>query len=260
VRRRPLTPAQRRKLLENATPAEFAPPRDTAVSETLRERMDRGIYTPTGWTPPPRLSRDGWLRTGEALLALENFTPWAWGDWWRARGFDFKLPEDWRGPSEHTLENYAAVCKHFETNSLRREAVSFRHHAELASLPRSERNALLDWCEQTKASVSALRAEKQRRAAALLPPKAPPPEEPPLKVPPGGVTPPAPPAAPPEGEVLPPAQTPPLAGETGGMSERDFLARLYRTIRTALDDRRNPRAVLEALASTVRARVAKLAG
>jgi hypothetical protein len=70
---------------------------------------------------------------------------------------------DWEGPSFQTCMNAAATCKTFETYR-RREALSFRHHAEA--------DALLDWCEETLAEMGKC-APRERRAftAAGIPPR-----------------------------------------------------------------------------------------
>jgi len=153
--------------------------------------MDRGTFLPTGWVPPPGLSADGWLSTGHTPLMLEVATAWYWGDWWLAAENSRQLPDDWYGPDRRTLDNYASICRRFAVHT-RREDVPFKHHAEVASLPAAEREALLGWCEQHRALIPELREERRRRAAALLPPK-------PKPTPPPAPTPAAPPPKPPAG-------------------------------------------------------------
>jgi len=70
-----------------------------------------------------------------------------------------------------TAANVSSVCQAFEF-SRRRENLSYGHHAEVAN--RDDADELLDWCEETGASVQDLRAEKRRlskEAARIPPPK-----------------------------------------------------------------------------------------
>jgi hypothetical protein len=177
--RRPLTPGQRRKILDATEPPEFTP---ATRPETLRDRMDLGTFTPVGWTPPPsQLSYDGWVRTGTTILILERATPWLWGDWWLARDSRV-LPDDWVGPDQRTLDNYATVSRSYPIHA-RRETVSFKHHAELTALDEKERNDLLDWCASPqRPSVAELRLEKRQRELVKLPPAKPAPQ---IKLPKG---------------------------------------------------------------------------
>lgn len=54
--------------------------------------------------------------------------------------------EDWDGPAYQTCFNAANVAQKFELNR-RRLSLSFKHHAEVASLPADEADALLDWAQ-----------------------------------------------------------------------------------------------------------------
>jgi hypothetical protein len=55
--------------------------------------------------------------------------------------------DDWEGPEFGVCANAASICRAFET-SRRREHLTFKHHAEVASLPAPEADALLDWAER----------------------------------------------------------------------------------------------------------------
>jgi hypothetical protein len=156
------TPRQRRKALEAAEVAEFTP---STSMVTLPGLMDRGSFTLCGWIAPASLSTEGWLQTGNAILALERATPWLWADWYLAGGDTRILPLGWDGPDRRTLENYASVAKRFPI-SRRRDLISFKHHAELVALPEAVQNELLDWCARPqRPSVRELRLEKARRLA-----------------------------------------------------------------------------------------------
>jgi hypothetical protein len=202
---RRVTPRLLRKALDAAEVVEFIP---STHAETLRDLMDRGRFTRTGWVAPTGgVSDEGWLHVGTTLLAIEQATPWCWADWWLLRG-SRTLPADWDGPNQRTLDNRAIVARAYVITR-RRVNVSLAHHAELTSLPEAEQDELLDWCTAPqRPSVSELRAEKHRRAAAKLPPCIEPTEAEPtppavLKIePPAFVTPPSkPPAEPPPEDV-----------------------------------------------------------
>jgi hypothetical protein len=189
-------------MLKDFEPPEFTPP---THAETVRDLMDRGDFTPVGLIMRSDLSDEGWLHLGATLLKIQGATPWWWADWWLAQGSRL-LPDDWRGPAQHTLDNQATAARAFPI-SRRRETVSLAHHGEVAHLPETEQDEMLDWCTATRASLHALRAEKQRRAAAKLPPPLPPLRiepppsspawvEPPESVSPSVIQPPEPPVKP----------------------------------------------------------------
>ena len=123
---------------------------------------------------PENLSEDGWLAIGSELVVLDTRLSWWIGDWWACGqhryGERIKIvaSNKWHGPSRHTCENIARVCRAFET-SRRRELLSLAHHDEVAALDHQAADSLLDWCEESIAtsgrprSVRALRDEKWRR-------------------------------------------------------------------------------------------------
>jgi hypothetical protein len=99
---------------------------------------------------------DKWEKEGEELKKRDSKSAWDWGDWWNsgeAYGDRSKKvrSDDWDGPSYSTITNRATVCKAFDV-SLRRERLSFTHHAEVASLPQEYRDQLLDECERNRLS------------------------------------------------------------------------------------------------------------
>lgn len=97
-----------------------------------------------------------WLEEGEELNKRDSKSAWDWGDWWnngesygdRAKKVN---SDDWDGPSHTTLRNRGSVCSRFDV-SLRRDTLSFTHHAEVVSLPQEYRDQLLDECERNKLS------------------------------------------------------------------------------------------------------------
>lgn len=169
------TPRQLRKVLDAVGVPEFTP--STQV-ETLRDKMDIGTFAAIGWVPPSNLSDDTWLRTGKTILSFERAMPWLWGDWYNARTSlqaERLLRHDWSGPGLHTLQNYASVARSYP-HSLRREFLSYTHHAALVALESTERQEMLDWCSTPqRPSVVELREELRRRAAPKPPQTEPPP-------------------------------------------------------------------------------------
>jgi hypothetical protein len=76
--------------------------------------------------------------------------------------------EDWEGPGFQACVDAANVSRKFPLESKRRRLLlSFNHHAEVASLPPDEADALLDWCEETPKPrlTRELRGEVHRRRA-----------------------------------------------------------------------------------------------
>src|SRR4051794_32871037 len=56
--------------------------------------------------------------------------------------------EEWDGPTFQGCMDAASVCRSFAETSRRREALSFRHHREVAALSPDIADRLLDWCEE----------------------------------------------------------------------------------------------------------------
>jgi N6-adenosine-specific RNA methylase IME4 len=112
----------------------------------------RGDASPTGWRLPDNMSERDWRDAGASLGRIERAVMWWIGDWWaygEHRYGDRKAiveAPDWTGPSFRTCMNAATVCRQFET-SRRREVLSFKHHAEVAALPSSEADRLLNAAE-----------------------------------------------------------------------------------------------------------------
>ncbi|MBV9680225.1 MAG: hypothetical protein JO046_00425 [Solirubrobacterales bacterium] len=131
----------------------------------------RGRVTPTGWEPPEGLGFEEWREAGEALGRLERSVAWWIGDWWAFGEHRYGSrkalveSEDWDGPSLQTCANAAAVCRAFET-SRRREALTFRHHAEVAGLALDEADRLLDWAEAPLAATGRPLSTRELRAQA----------------------------------------------------------------------------------------------
>ncbi|MCX4237804.1 LmbU family transcriptional regulator [Streptomyces sp. NPDC020707] len=124
-----------------------------------------GLHIPTG------LTFEEWERAGRQLSGLVNSSSWWLGDW-LIFGKDQYADRYERGIRAaglqyQTLRNYAWVARRFELHR-RRPALSFQHHAELASLPVDDQETWLDRAERTKWNTkqlrNAIRAEREGAA------------------------------------------------------------------------------------------------
>ncbi|MEU3313828.1 LmbU family transcriptional regulator [Streptomyces sp. NPDC006662] len=121
-----------------------------------------------GLQMPAGMAYDEWERAGQQLVGVLDSSCWWLGDWLKY-GKDHYTDRYQRGIraaglSYQTLRNYAWVSRRFEL-ARRRPALSFQHHAELASMPPGEQELWLDRAEQgrwtTKQLRGALRATRQ---------------------------------------------------------------------------------------------------
>ncbi|GAA0297774.1 hypothetical protein GCM10010302_40520 [Streptomyces polychromogenes] len=139
-------------------------------------RRGQVLTTKVGLQMPPQLAYDEWERAGHQLVGVLDSSCWWLGDWLKY-GKDHYTDRYQRGIraaglSYQTLRNYAWVSRRFEL-ARRRPALSFQHHAELASMPAGEQEVWLDRAEQrqwtTKQLRSALRATRQSAEPARPP-------------------------------------------------------------------------------------------
>jgi hypothetical protein len=121
--------------------------------------------TTTSWSPRVELAAADWVRQGRWLGALGRGSGWWIGDWVRygnARYGDRYAPAARvTGYDVQSLMNMAYVAGRFE-GSRRRDALSFSHHAEIASLSSEEQELWLDRAEAGTLSVRSLRSELRR--------------------------------------------------------------------------------------------------
>ncbi|MFI1018256.1 LmbU family transcriptional regulator [Streptomyces sp. NPDC020965] len=150
----------------------FGDTRETASrarrSGGAESRRDQVLTTKVGLHIPEGLAFEDWERAGRQLSGLLNSSSWWLGDW-LIYGKDQYADRYERGIRAaglqyQTLRNYAWVARRFELHR-RRPALSFQHHAELASLPVDEQEAWLDRAERmkwnTKRLRNAVRAERE---------------------------------------------------------------------------------------------------
>jgi hypothetical protein len=137
------------------------------------EIMEKG-NVPLSLELPETLSFEAWQEIGRKLCSSSEAINWWIGDWWasgqhrygdRARA----AADGIFGRGFQTLQNTASVCRAFET-SRRREVLSYSHHVEVASLPSSEADVLLDRAQGEGWSVRELRAAvgSRRRQPAIF--------------------------------------------------------------------------------------------
>ena len=136
-----------------------------AMSRTRRPsgveaRRDQVLTTKVGLHIPVGLAFEEWERAGRQLSGLLDSSSWWLGDW-LVYGKDQYADRYERGIRAaglqyQTLRNYAWVSRRFELQR-RRPALSFQHHAELASLRVDEQEAWLDRAERMKWSTKQLR-------------------------------------------------------------------------------------------------------
>ncbi|HEU5471983.1 MAG TPA: LmbU family transcriptional regulator [Actinophytocola sp.] len=143
----------------------------------LRQVRMNGV----GLQIPRDLSFEDWAKAGRQLSGIVDSSAWWLGDWLvfgKTHYADcYQLAIQGAGLRYQTLRNYAWVARRFDLGR-RRSALTFQHHAEVASLPIEEQERLLDQAERemwsTKQLRSAVREERvgeaeEEETAALVP-------------------------------------------------------------------------------------------
>ncbi|HWM06174.1 MAG TPA: LmbU family transcriptional regulator [Actinophytocola sp.] len=99
---------------------------------------------------PTDLSYEDWARAGHQLSGIVDSSAWWLGDWLvfgKTHYSDcYQLAIQGAGLRYQTLRNYAWVARRFDM-SRRRSKLTFKHHAEVASLPVEDQDRLLDQAE-----------------------------------------------------------------------------------------------------------------
>jgi hypothetical protein len=127
-----------------------------------------------GWTPADKMDRAAWVAAGRRLGALSRSSNWWVGDWLQYGtsrwGEKYTTATKITGYDTHSLENMVYVASRFPV-SLRRENLSWSHHAVLASLHPAERVHWLDVATEHRLSVNDLRTELRaaRRSTRVSP-------------------------------------------------------------------------------------------
>lgn len=139
-------------------------PKEGPVGQALRviETNDRPSLA---LELPPSTTFEQWVMVGRQLCLGQQAVNWHIGDWWvfgdRRYGERAKAAaEGIFGLEFGSLANLGTVSRAFET-SRRHEVLTFTHHAEVASLPVEEADALLARAERDRLSTRDLRREVQ---------------------------------------------------------------------------------------------------
>lgn len=148
--------------LDGSEIVQFRKKPDTAAMHRLSSDGVRSqvLTTKVGLQIPDNLTFDDWERAGRQLSGILNSSSWWLGDW-LVYGKDHYGDRYQRGIQAaglryQTLRNYAWVSRRFDMDR-RRPALSFQHHAELASLPTEEQDRWLDRAEKMKWTTKQLR-------------------------------------------------------------------------------------------------------
>lgn len=130
---------------------------------------------------PPDMSMPDWEEAGEFLAFLDQWTPWALGDWYlfgkahygagatiaRLAAIRIERPECRLAHlSTKTLQNYATVCKTFPTSGMR--FYNFWHCEAVGSVPEEGRLYLLEAGKNEEMGVAQFRrfvAEEMHKQA-----------------------------------------------------------------------------------------------
>lgn len=128
--------------------------------ESAGDGMNQIMVTRVGLQVPGGLSFEMWERAGRRLAEVMNSSAWCIGDWVEhgERKFTgrYRRVVEQVGLEYQTVRNYAWVARCFPIER-RRLALSFQHHAEVASLPSEEQDVWLDRAERLGWSRNALR-------------------------------------------------------------------------------------------------------
>lgn len=125
-----------------------------------RSRFKQVRMSGVGLHIPIDLSYEDWARAGHQLSGILDSSAWWLGDWLvfgKAKYSDcYQLAIQGAGLRYQTLRNYAWVARRFDM-SRRRAKLTFKHHAEVASLPEEEQERLLDQAEHELWTTKQLR-------------------------------------------------------------------------------------------------------
>nr|WP_167377662.1 LmbU family transcriptional regulator [Streptomyces malaysiense] len=123
-------------------------------------RRGEVLTTRVGLQMSPNLTFDAWQRAGSQLAGVLDSSSWWLGDW-LVYGKDhysdrYQMGIRTAGLKYQTLRNYAWVSRRFQIQR-RRAALTFQHHAEVASLPFDSQEKWLDDAERKGWTTKQLR-------------------------------------------------------------------------------------------------------
>ena len=144
------------------SPEASSTPGSARSAACSRPRGGKAELTSVAWAAEGELSYDEWLRHGCRLGVAGRSAAWWIGDWVRygaARyGRKYEVASRVTGFEHQTLMNMVYVATRFAV-SLRRENLSWSHHAELAALDVHEQDRWLDRATAERLTVRSLRNE-----------------------------------------------------------------------------------------------------
>ncbi len=133
-----------------------------AIGVPAQVTVDPVLIPRTGLQLPRQLSFDKWLGIGQQLSTLRSSSAWCLGDWltYGETAYNGRYREaiEQTSLNYQTLRNYAWIAKRFSFER-RHEALSFGHHAEVASLSEPEQDFWLRKAEQQNWARNRLRQE-----------------------------------------------------------------------------------------------------
>jgi len=121
---------------------------------------DQVLITGVGLQIPKNLAFEDWERAGRRLSGIVDSSAWWLGDWlvFGKKNYSDRYQRAIRavGLQYQTLRNYAWVARRFEFGR-RRGALTFQHHAEVASLRVEDQDRLLAEAEAGSWTTKQLR-------------------------------------------------------------------------------------------------------
>jgi hypothetical protein len=128
-------------------------------TETNKPRVQLGVVS---WIPVANMAYPEWVAAGRRIGAMGRASNWWVGDWIRYGterwGEKYLAAARMTGYDVHSLRNMAYVASRFEL-SLRRDNLTWSHHALLAALGKDEQCHWLDRATDERLSVADLRTE-----------------------------------------------------------------------------------------------------
>ncbi|MGA5066350.1 LmbU family transcriptional regulator [Streptomyces exfoliatus] len=156
--------------MATATPSTLNEPHtissgDVKATSRLGSRSARRrvvMVTDVGLQLPGGMSFESWEKAGRNLARVASSSAWCLGDWIvygqsRYEG-RYRDAVETVGLDYQTVRNYAWVARRVP-QSARRKALSFQHHAEVASLSPQEQESWLDRAVKERWSRNQLRRE-----------------------------------------------------------------------------------------------------
>jgi hypothetical protein len=137
----------------------MATEKSSVPAKRAQSRTRLGAVT---WTPTAELPYPDWVAAGRRIGAMARASNWWIGDWVRYGnerwGEKYLAASRMTGYDVHTLRNMAYVASRFDL-SLRRDNLTWSHHALLAALGAQEQGHWLDKATAEHMSVADLRTE-----------------------------------------------------------------------------------------------------